>query len=151
LKDQKGSLEFEMEIAASDFQLAWHDVDLESASEPIVALNKTRYCLHMPWHETWEIDFFKDSGSTYFVLAECELPSHIHPPKGMPDIVADNLIFTVPDNDPRFKNRRLADPIQTKILLHDLLAESAYGKAVQQDEAISLQSLLSAKHTSNAR
>jgi CYTH domain-containing protein len=150
LKKQKGSLELEMEIDANDFNLAWNDVDFGTTAEQFVSLEKTRYCLHMPWQEMWEVDFFKYEGKTYFVLAECELQSHTDAPKGMPDIVADNLIYIVPDNDTRFKNRRLADPLQTSNLLQEILAETVHGKAVQQDETVPLQSILSCQYTRNA-
>ena len=136
LKTQKGSLELEMKISQHDFDLAWQEGKQ-------ISLEKTRYCLHMPWREMWEVDFFKTYDTTYFVLAECELLSHAHKPKGMPDIVKNNLIYIVPDDDMRFKNKQLADPIKAAQLLKDISVESLYGEATKQNEALPLQSIFS--------
>ncbi len=130
LTNRKGSLELEMKMTKHDFELAWNE-------EKHIHLTKTRVVIATDPNEDWEIDFFKCNGETYFVLAECELRSY-RAPKYMPDIVMANLLYTVPDNDPRFKNKELSNPNKTKHLLQLIMKETIDGKIIQPNAAVSL-------------
>jgi CYTH domain-containing protein len=118
-----------MKISKNDFELAWNE-------EKTIFLTKTRIVIHNDLNDMWEIDFFKDKDETYFVLAEFELSSNKHKAV-MPDIIKNNLLYVVPDNDPRFKNRALADSDKVRLLYQDI-AETISDKTIQPDASISL-------------
>lgn len=114
LTNQKGSLELEMPMTKEDFELAWNE-------EKNISLIKTRISIPTSWSEIWEIDFFKDNNNTYLIIAECELMNGQERPTRMPDIIKDNLLYSVPEGDLRFKNRKLSDPKKVSEILESLV------------------------------
>ena len=113
LTKRPGDLEFEMSIPESDFNLAW----TEEVDEK---LTKVRYVIGSGVGTTWEVDFFKHSGYTYLVLAECEVHANGNAPEELPSVIGDNLLFAVPEGDKRFQNRRLCDEKKVTKLLKEI-------------------------------
>jgi hypothetical protein len=102
LKSQPGCLEIETHMSEEDFDLAWSEADHK--------LTKTRYLL--PCNNTsgvWEIDIFYDTLGVYLAMAEFEVPAHAGPPDRLHPLVRDYHLFSVPEDDGRFKNRKLGD------------------------------------------
>jgi hypothetical protein len=108
-------VEIETEIAAIDFERLWK-IRRET-------LQKARYT----WREgrdgryQWDVDFFKaDDGSTYFGLAEVEMPETDTQPPPPPAVLAPHVLLLAPRNDPRFTSKRLADQGHAERLLADV-------------------------------
>lgn len=113
LSSQPGCLEIETNMSEEDFQLAWSEADHK--------INKTRFLL--PCNNTagvWEIDFFKDEQGIYLAMAEFEVPAEAGPPDRLHPLVRDYLVFSVPEDDSRFKNRRLCDRKKVEELLKEI-------------------------------
>lgn len=107
------TVEIETALSPEDFTRLW-SVRRET-------LHKTRF--HVPAGEcAWDVDFFKDSdGSTYFALAEVEMPPGRETAPAVPDWLAPHVIFEVERGDERFTSKRLADPEHARRLLAELL------------------------------
>lgn len=112
LQTQPGCLEIETELSQEDFDLAWREADHK--------LEKTRFnlpCLNSAG--VWEIDFFRDSKGIYLAMAEFEVSAREGPPDRLHPLVKEYLIFSVPEGDGRFKNRKLGE----RKLVQELLKE----------------------------
>jgi hypothetical protein len=59
-------------------------------------------------------------------MAECEVFDDRVAPIKIPDLVSANLMFAVPEEDKRFKNKKLASPLYTKKLLEKISKEIIY-------------------------
>jgi len=92
-------------------------------------LKKVRYVL-----KGWEIDFFKDSSETYFVMAEIELPDGVESPDRLPKFITQNLLFEVPLNDCRFSSKKLSDVEYAKALLEEVVRQSGTSPSMGQLE-----------------
>lgn len=110
---KKGVLEIECDISKADFDLAWTDADHK--------IEKTRYVVFDPQTRlTWEIDFFRNSGKTYFCLAECEVSVDADEPTILHPFVEKHFILAVDETDSRFNNRKLSDPHKVAKLLKEI-------------------------------
>jgi CYTH domain-containing protein len=105
-------VEIETGISAIDFARLW--------TQRVEALVKVRYS----WTEGryhWDVDFFKrDDGSTYFAMAEVEMPETQTEPPPLPDFLAAHLLMIAPAQDPRFTSKRVADQAHALQLLADI-------------------------------
>jgi hypothetical protein len=113
LTQQPGCLELEMPMSTEDFDLAWSEADHK--------LSKTRYLL--PCNNTagvWEIDLFKDEQGIYLAMAEFEVPADAGPPDRLHPLVRDYLVYAVPEDDSRFKNRKLCERKLVEKLLKEI-------------------------------
>jgi hypothetical protein len=117
LTNRKGALELEMDMSKHDFDLAWTE-------EAKCKLSKLRIIIPCSWGEKWEIDFFNDERNLiYLVMAECEVFDDRVMPIKIPELVKANLALAVPEEDKRFKNKKLASPTYTKKLLEKISKE----------------------------
>ncbi len=105
-------VEIETGLSAVDFGRLW-----TQRKETLV---KVRYswtegCYH------WDVDFFKrDDGSTYFAMAEVEMPEEHTDPPPLPDFLAAHLLMIAPALDPRFTSKRIADQVHATTLLAEI-------------------------------
>lgn len=99
LEAGSGRLEIETKLTNEDFSII--------KKEANVSLSKTRYVLQ---HKSgiWEIDFFKNLGKTYFVLAEYEDRDGLGEPKNLHPFVEKYLIHKVAEGDSRFDSYKIA-------------------------------------------
>jgi len=113
LTQQPGCLEIETEMSDDDYDLAWSEADHK--------LTKTRFLL--PCNDTsgvWEIDFFTDEEGIYLAMAEFEVPARAGPPDRLHPLVRDYLLYAVPEDDSRFKNRKLCERSLVEKLLKEI-------------------------------
>lgn len=107
-------IEVEKSLDKRDFEDLWN-----------IALNrleKVRYIIKD--ENTWEIDFFKDyKENTYMAIAEVELPEDQYEPYHIPELVQNNLLYTVPLTDTRFSNKLLGDARYASQLLKEIRKE----------------------------
>lgn len=107
-------VEIETGLSAVDFGRLW-----TQRKETLV---KVRYS----WTDGryhWDVDFFKrDDGSTYFAMAEVEMPEEETEPPPLPDFLAAHLLLIAPALDPRFTSKRIADQVHATKLLADIRA-----------------------------
>ncbi|SJZ49027.1 CYTH domain-containing protein [Enhydrobacter aerosaccus] len=110
-------VEIETEILEDDFERLW--------SVGHQMLRKVRYSWDDgPYH--WDIDFFKADGErTYFALAEVEMPEAQTVPPALPANLAVRSLGLVPQGDPRFASKRLADQTHAERLLSDIRLRGA--------------------------
>ena len=108
-------VEIETEISAVDFQRLW---TLRRES-----LEKERYHL-ADGSCGWDVDFFKHEGSTYFALAEVEMPEGRVEPPAPPAILAPHVVILVPTGDERFASKKLADPAHAARMIRELAGAS---------------------------
>jgi CYTH domain-containing protein len=105
-------VEIETELDPADFTRLWK---LRRET-----LQKVRYS----WPDgrfKWDVDFFKTSGgSTYFALAEVEMPEHVRVPPPVPPCLAGYVLGQAPEGDPRFTSKRLADQSHAGRILHEI-------------------------------
>jgi len=105
-------VEIETEISPIDFERLWK---LRRET-----LQKMRYS----WRDGrfhWDVDFFKrDDGSTYFALAEVEMPETDTVPPPPAAILAPYVLLLAPRNDERFTSKRLSDRRHAERLLADV-------------------------------
>ncbi len=105
------TVEIETYISEDDFRRLWK---LRTET-----LQKVRYS----WPDGrfgWDLDFFKATdGSTYFAMAEVEMPEIDQVPPPLPPRLAPHVIFAAPFGDPRFTSKRLAN----RQFAENLLAE----------------------------
>lgn len=113
-------VEIETGLSAIDFARLW-----TQRKETLV---KVRYSWSEgPYH--WDVDFFKrDDGSTYFAMAEVEMPEEQNEPPPLPNFLAAHLLMTAPALDPRFTSKRIADHAHATKLLADIRANGGLGK-----------------------
>lgn len=105
-------VEIETGLSAIDFKRLW--------TQRNETLQKVRYS----WNEGlfhWDVDFFKrDDGSTYFAMAEVEMPEdHIEAPP-LPKRLSAHLLGAAPAGDQRFTSKRIANPAHAAALLADI-------------------------------
>jgi len=107
-------VEVETGLSPADFARLW-----TQRKETLV---KVRYS----WTEGryhWDVDFFKrDDGSTYFAMAEVEMPEEQIEPPPLPDLLAKHLLMIAPALDPRFTSKRIADQTHATELLAEIRA-----------------------------
>ena len=107
-------VEIETGLSAVDFARLW-----TQRKETLV---KVRYS----WTEGryhWDVDFFKrDDGSTYFAMAEVEMPEEDTEPPPLPEFLAMHLLMIAPALDPRFTSKRIADQAHATRLLDEIRA-----------------------------
>lgn len=107
-------VEIETGLSAVDFARLW--------TQRIEALVKVRYS----WTEGryhWDVDFFKrDDNSTYFAMAEVEMPEGQTEPPPLPDFLTPHLLMVAPALDPRFASKRIADQAHAARLLAEIRA-----------------------------
>jgi hypothetical protein len=106
-------VEIETEIAPVDFERLWK-IRRESLQKARLSWRDGRF--------QWDVDFFKrDDGSTYFALAEVEMPEGETSPPPPPVILAPHVLLLAPRNDPRFSSKRLADREHAERLLAEVM------------------------------
>ena len=107
-------VEIETALSAVDFARLW--------TQRRETLVKVRYS----WTEGryhWDVDFFKrDDGSTYFAMAEVEMPEEQCEPPPLPDFLERHLLMVAPALDPRFTSKRIADQAHATKLLAEIRA-----------------------------
>ena len=105
-------VEIETGLSAIDFQRLW--------TQRKETLQKVRYSWSAgPFH--WDVDFFKrDDGSTYFAMAEVEMPEEDTEPPPLPAPLATHLLGMAPAGDQRFTSKRIADQAHATALLADI-------------------------------
>lgn len=108
-------VEVETGLSAADFARLW--------TQRRETLVKVRYS----WTDGryhWDVDFFKrDDGSTYFAMAEVEMPEEQVEPPPLPDFLAAHLLMIAPAFDPRFTSKRIADESHANRLLAEIRAK----------------------------
>lgn len=113
LSNQPGCLEIETELTKEDYDLAWGEADHK--------IVKTRFMIGaVEGGGVWEIDFFKDEHGIYLALAEFEVPASAGPPDRLHPLVQEHLVFAVPEDDGRFKNRKLCEREKVVKLLKEI-------------------------------
>ena len=107
-------VEIETGLSAVDFARLW--------TQRMESLVKVRYS----WTEGryhWDVDFFKrDDGSTYFAMAEVEMPEGQTEPPPLPDFLKPHLLMVAPALAPRFASKRIADQVHAARLLAEIRA-----------------------------
>jgi len=115
-------VEIETGLSAIDFARLW--------TQRKETLLKVRYS----WPEDryhWDVDFFKrDDGSTYFAMAEVEMPEEQTEPPPLPDFLATHLLTMAPALDPRFTSKRIADQAHATELLAEIRANGGMSQSV---------------------
>ncbi len=102
IPEVKELVEIETTISQDDFNLLWPHC--------IQSIAKTRFEKQVGAAE-WVVDFlYRPDGSTYFVLAEVELPRGQMQPDSIPDEIGGHIVHAVDAEDNRFTNKKLADP-----------------------------------------
>ncbi|MBR2815593.1 MAG: hypothetical protein IKE60_13145 [Reyranella sp.] len=108
-------VEIETGLSAADFDRLW--------TQRIESLQKVRYS----WTEGvyhWDIDFFRrDDGSTYFAMAEVEMPEEMIDPPPPPSCLAGHLLGIAPAGDQRFTSKRIADQAHAERLMAAILSK----------------------------
>jgi CYTH domain-containing protein len=108
-------VEIETALSEIDFTRLW-----TQRKETLV---KVRYS----WTEGryhWDVDFFKrEDGSTYFAMAEVEMPEDEIDAPPLPDFLSKHLLMVAPAMDPRFTSKRIADQAHATELLADIRAK----------------------------
>jgi len=106
------TVEIETYISEDDFRRLW--------VQRKETLQKVRYS----WPDGrfgWDVDFFKaTNGSTYFAMAEVEMPDGDVQPPPLPPRLAPHAIFAVPNADPRFSSKRLASRQHAEALMAEI-------------------------------
>jgi len=76
-------------------------------SKATQSLTKNRFLLKTEDHN-WEIDVFHDNTS-YFWMAEVELPVGQAKPASIPSLIGDHLVYEVLLTDSRFSSRKISN------------------------------------------
>lgn len=105
-------IEIETEITKDDFDKLWTQTKNQ--------LSKTRYTEMSYGDNKWEIDFFKNDGYTYFVMAECEIYNGDIEPNRFPIDIKKHTIHVVERFDERFTSHSLCDIDHAKGLLNEI-------------------------------
>jgi len=105
-------VEIETGLSAVDFKRLW--------TQRRETLQKVRYSWNDgPFH--WDVDFFKrDDGSTYFAMAEVEMPEEDTEPPPLPARLSAHLLAAAPAGDERFTSKRIANQAHATALLADI-------------------------------
>ena len=107
-------VEIETGLSAIDFARLW--------TQRVETLVKVRYSWGAGRYH-WDVDFFKrDDGSTYFAMAEVEMPEGQSEPPPLPAFLEAHLLAAAPAFDQRFASKRIADPAHATKLLADIRA-----------------------------
>ena len=93
-----------------------YDIDVQvfnllKRQQSLASIKKTRFS-KLFGDELWAIDLLATDANwtTYFVLAECEMPEHRITPLHIPTQIIDNLLFAVPREETSlYSNYRLTD------------------------------------------
>lgn len=105
-------VEIETGLSAIDFERLW--------TQRNETLQKVRYS----WNEGlfhWDVDFFKrDDGSTYFAMAEVEMPEDHAEAPPLPERLSAHSLGAAPAGDQRFTSKRIANPDHAAALLADI-------------------------------
>jgi CYTH domain-containing protein len=105
-------VEIETYISEDDFRRLWK---LRKET-----LQKVRYS----WPDgrfSWDVDFFKSTdGTTYFAMAEVEMPQSDMKAPELPPRLAPHLLHVVPYGDGRFSSKRLANQQHAEMLLAEI-------------------------------
>jgi CYTH domain-containing protein len=105
-------VEIETGLSAIDFKRLW--------TQRKETLQKVRYSWNAG-HFHWDVDFFKrDDGSTYFAMAEVEMPEEDTEPPPLPVSLSAHLLGMAPAGDQRFTSKRIADQNHAERLLADI-------------------------------
>ncbi len=106
-------VEIETGLSAVDFARLW--------TQRRETLQKVRFSwTDGPFH--WDVDFFKrEDGTTYFAMAEVEMPEDDTDPPPVPPRLASHVIGMAPAGDPRFTSKRLADCEHAERLMDAIL------------------------------
>jgi CYTH domain-containing protein len=116
------TIEIETSISAVDFD------KLRQVAEK--GLSKVRVVFDAGAY-TWEVDFFVPTDTegvpikerilySYLIMAEVELDENEVAPDHIPACILDNLVYSVPEEDSRFKSSRLTEPQETRKLYDSL-------------------------------
>jgi CYTH domain-containing protein len=116
------TIEIETSISAVDFD------KLRQVAEK--GLSKVRVVFDAGAY-TWEVDFFVPTDTegvpikerilySYLIMAEVELDENEVAPDHIPACILDNLVYSVPEEDSRFKSSRLTDSQETRKLYDSL-------------------------------
>ncbi len=105
-------VEIETGLSAIDFKRLW--------TQRNETLQKVRYSWNEgPFH--WDVDFFKrDDGSTYFAMAEVEMPEDHAEAPPLPERLSAHSLGAAPAGDQRFTSKRIANPAHAAALLADI-------------------------------
>ena len=115
----KEIIEIEKTIEKEDFDKLW-SLDKFRCFNKLI---KTRFDCYFDSF-LWEIDAFQDeTGETYFLMAEHEMPAGQEKPLNIPSIIFDNLVFQVPREDARFSSKNLAEIDPAKQLYSELIGK----------------------------
>ncbi len=105
-------VEIETELEPADFNRLWK---LRRET-----LQKVRYS----WPDGrfhWDVDFFKSrDGSTYFALAEVEMPAHERVPPPVPPCLKPYVLGQAPEGDLKYTSKRLANQAHAQQLLREI-------------------------------
>ncbi|WP_020592506.1 hypothetical protein [Kiloniella laminariae] len=93
-------VEVETDIAKEDFTALWSVRELD--------VHKVRYKFIVDGL-TWDVDFLKHKGKTYFALAEVELPSEERVVPEPPELIQEFVLGGTGRHDKTLSNKRLAD------------------------------------------
>jgi CYTH domain-containing protein len=105
-------VEIETGLSAIDFKRLW--------TQRKETLQKVRYTWN-EGHFHWDVDFFKrEDGSTYFAMAEVEMPEEDTEPPPLPAPLSAHLLAAAPAGDERFTSKRIADQAHATALLADI-------------------------------
>lgn len=126
LKNRPGVLELEQFVSEEDFEMGW--------DETIERLVKVRYVIFYDDQHKWEVDFFTTEPYTilvdgpnekvYLVMAECEVYG-CDKPVSYPAVIQSYNIFSVPEDDKRFVNRKLSEIKYVERLLKEITSEKS--------------------------
>ena len=95
---------------------------LLEAKQSLRGLFKFRYAyLNKETDELWSIDYLLKDGETYFVVAECEMPSGRNFPISLPQPISESLICAVPRAHTwKYSNFKLCDVAYALSLMETL-------------------------------
>ena len=91
-------IEVETDISEDDFNRLW------SVREYDVTKVRFKFIVD---DVTWDVDFLKDHGKTYFSLAEVELPEDERTVPMPPDLIKDYVLGSTGRHDKTLSNKRL--------------------------------------------
>lgn len=94
-----------------EYLISVHVFNLLKQQQSLAQVKKTRFS-KMLGDELWAIDLLAHgpAWTTYFILAECEMPEGRVAPLHIPQQVSDNLLFAVPKSQTSlYSNYRLAN------------------------------------------
>jgi CYTH domain-containing protein len=116
MQDSSFTINLKSLRADSAYNELEYDIDVQvfnllKQQQSLASVKKTRFTKQFG-DELWAIDLLAidPAWTTYFVLAECEMPENRIAPLAIPPQVTDNLLFAVPREETSlYSNYRLAD------------------------------------------